>query len=176
VVTNITIRVIRDHFPDGEEGWVSSWVPEFEAFHGVQRQADDRGPYVRRPILCKCGLVDQGSLATVGEGSGTGHDDGLTMSGRGAPINIEADFGIGGIVHDVVVVRQPEQDLISGDRVRDHDRARAPARLVSQSALMVAAEPDPALARRELAQPLARRNVTAKGWHDQLLEFRLSLI
>ena len=143
------IRVVRDHFRRGSElSLVRSGISELKAFDGADRQADDCGPHVGRPILLECRLVDQGSLSAVRQLSSASHDDGLAVCGGSAPIDIEADLTARGIVHDVVVVGQPHQDLVLGDRVRDHNRAMSAARLVSQPALMMTAEPGFALVRR----------------------------
>ena len=102
-------------------------IPELKSLHCVERQADNRGPYVRRPVLFKCRLVDKRSMVVLCKLSGTGHRDCLAMCGRSAAIDGEADLGAGCIARDVVVVRHPDQDLIPGDSVGNHYRAMAAA-------------------------------------------------
>jgi hypothetical protein len=43
------------------------------------------------------------------------------MRSGSAAVDIEADLCARGVVNDVVVVRQSDQDLVSGDCVRDDD-------------------------------------------------------
>jgi hypothetical protein len=69
------------------------------------------------------------------------------MGGGSTPVDVEADLSTRRIVHDVVVIGQPHQDLISGDGVGDNDRAMPAAGLISEPALMMAAEPGLALMR-----------------------------
>jgi hypothetical protein len=73
------------------------------------------------------------------------------MSGGRSTIDVQADLSPRCIVHDVVVVRNPKQDLIAGNRVRNNDRAMTAARLISQPALVMAANPGLAFVRRQLA-------------------------
>src|SRR5215211_3431105 len=87
-----------------EPSLIRSGISELKAFDGADRQADDRGLYVRRPILFECCLVDQRSLSALRQLGSASHDDGLAVCGGSAPINIEADLTARGIVHDVVVV------------------------------------------------------------------------
>jgi hypothetical protein len=117
------IRVFRDHFRgEGLKLYAArSWIPEFEAFDGGEWHADYVGRYVRGPLLQQCRLIDQPLLIVFGYGRLTSHYHGLTM-GCGCPaIDVEADLSARRVMNDVVVVRQPEHDLIFGDCVRDND-------------------------------------------------------
>jgi len=100
-------------------------IPELKPFHGVKGQADDRGAHIRRPILFKSRLVYQRSVSVLGKFRGTGHSHSLAVRGWRATVDRKTDLSARRVAHDVVVVRQPNQDLIAGDGVKNHHCAMA---------------------------------------------------
>ena len=127
-----------------------------------------RRPHLRRPRLLEDRVSDDAYLLDLHQPCGAGHDHRRGVS-RGCDLSVDLQRHplTRGVVHDVVVVGQAEEDLPVSDRVQHDHRPEAATGFVVQPAFVMLGQPSPRVSVRRIVPSTLGATITHLDIHHR---------